>query len=62
MFRVQGSMASPVRSIVQGGDGSLNLEPGTLNRAERATLNFEPAPALDLFISPARGLLDRKIE
>jgi len=28
---------------VQGGDGSLNLEPGTLNRAEGATLNFERA-------------------
>jgi hypothetical protein len=33
---------------VQGRDGSLNLEPGTLNRAQVATLNIEQAKPLNL--------------
>ena len=40
MFKVQWLRLSTFN--VQGRDGSLNLEPGTLNRAHVATLNFEP--------------------
>jgi hypothetical protein len=43
--------------MFKGGMGSLNLEPGTLNRAGGATLNLEPRPGYAACFS-TRGSFD----